>query len=71
MTIRFSKHFLRSYFKAPKAVRDSFDKQSGFLLQDLNHPSLHAKKYDEARDLWQARVTTHGVFISRSSATSI
>lgn len=56
MTIRFSKHFLRSYFKAPEAVQASFDKQSGFLIQDLNHPSLHAKKYDEARDLWQARV---------------
>lgn len=27
-----------------------------FLLRDLHHPSLHAKKYDEARDLWQARV---------------
>lgn len=22
----------------------------------LNHPSLHAKKYNEALDLWQARV---------------
>jgi len=26
------------------------------LEQDLRHPSLRAKKYDEARDLWQARV---------------
>ena len=26
------------------------------LIQDLRHSSLHAKKYDEARDLWQARV---------------
>ena len=43
-------------FRGPKAVRDAFDKQSQFLLQDLHHPSLHAKKYDEARDVWQARV---------------
>jgi mRNA-degrading endonuclease RelE of RelBE toxin-antitoxin system len=57
MTIRFSKHFLRSYSKAPKAVQKAFDKQSDFLVQDLHHPSLHAKKYDETRDLWQARVT--------------
>lgn len=56
MTIRFSKHFLRNYFKAPKAVQKTFDKQSEFLLMDLRHPSLHAKKYDEGRDLWQARV---------------
>jgi len=56
MTLRFSKHFLRSYSKAPKVVRSAFDKQSLLLLQNLHHPSLRAKKYDEARDLWQARV---------------
>jgi len=27
-----------------------------FLLRDLRHPSLHAKKYDEARGIWQARI---------------
>ena len=27
------------------------------LVEDLRHPSLHAKKYDEARDIWQARVS--------------
>ena len=26
------------------------------LVQILRHPSLRAKKYDEARDIWQARV---------------
>ena len=56
MILRYSQHFLRNYWKAPKSVREAFDKQSQFLLQNLHHPSLHAKKYDEARDLWQARV---------------
>lgn len=56
MTLRFSTHFSRSYTKAPKAVRDAFDKQSQLLLQNLHHPSPHAKKFDEHRDLWQARV---------------
>jgi mRNA-degrading endonuclease RelE of RelBE toxin-antitoxin system len=27
-----------------------------FLLSNLRHPSLRAKKYDEAQDIWQARV---------------
>jgi len=27
------------------------------LLENIRHPSLHAKKYDESQDLWQARVT--------------
>ena len=26
------------------------------MAKNLNHPSLHAKKYDKATDLWQARV---------------
>jgi plasmid maintenance system killer protein len=26
------------------------------LEQNLRHPSLRAKKYDERQDLWQARV---------------
>ena len=56
MVLRFSKHFLRSYDKAPASVQKTFDKQIGLLLQDLHHPSLHAKKYDEAANLWQARV---------------
>jgi len=41
---------------APPKVRKAFYKQIGFLAVNLNHPSLHAKKYDESRDLWQARV---------------
>ena len=32
------------------------DKQLAFLLSNLRHPSLRAKKYDEANDIWQARV---------------
>lgn len=42
---------------APLAVRRAFNKQLRFLTQDLHHPSLHAKKYSEAQDVWQARVT--------------
>ena len=37
-------------------VRRAFYKQLAFLERDLHHTSLHAKKYDEARDIWQARV---------------
>ncbi|MGA2147152.1 MAG: hypothetical protein ABSH49_19560 [Bryobacteraceae bacterium] len=48
--------FERNYAKAPLPVRRAFDKQSWFLLQNLHYPSLHSKKYDESRGLWQARV---------------
>ena len=40
----------------PKQTQEKFWKQLGFLLSDLRHPSLHAKKYDEQQDIWQARV---------------
>ena len=49
-------HFERNYAKAPQQVQRAFDKQSLLLLQDLHHPSLRAKKYDESHGLWQARV---------------
>jgi plasmid maintenance system killer protein len=48
--------FERSYAKASQQIQRAFDKQSLLLLQDLHHPSLHAKKYDESQNLWQARV---------------
>ncbi len=41
---------------APHTVRRAFFKQILLLEQNLRHPSLRAKKYDEATDLWQARV---------------
>ena len=41
---------------APLNVQRSFQKQLRFLADNLQHPSLHAKKYDESQDLWQARV---------------
>lgn len=37
-------------------LQAQFDKQLGLLLKDLRHPSLHAKKYDAANDIWQARI---------------
>lgn len=56
MRVLFSEQFTRSFKEAPERVRREFGKQLGFLLSNLLHPSLHAKKYDEARDIWQARI---------------
>jgi plasmid maintenance system killer protein len=47
---------LNAYAEAPVAVQKAFDKQVKLLVENLRHPSLRAKKYDEARDIWQARV---------------
>jgi len=44
------------YDRLQQNIRKAFDKQVRFLADNLQHPSLHAKKYDERQDLWQARV---------------
>jgi len=57
MKLNFSSRFIKRYGNAPVKIQKAFDKQSLFLLLNIRHPSLHAKKYDESQNLWQARVT--------------
>jgi mRNA interferase RelE/StbE len=47
---------VKDYTEAPPAVQKAFDKQVKLLVENFRHPSLRAKKYDESRDIWQARV---------------
>lgn len=57
MRVVITERFSTNYVQAPPEVQKAFGKQLAHLLRDLRHPSLRAKKYDEARGLWQARVT--------------
>jgi mRNA interferase RelE/StbE len=54
--IDFTDRVLDALEDAPPAVRKAFRKQLRFLAVNLHHPSLRAKKYNVAHDLWQARV---------------
>ena len=56
MRLYLSAHVLRSYQSASPAIQKAFNKQAALLLGNIRHPSLHAKKYDEAEGVWQARV---------------
>lgn len=56
MKIDYLPRALKALEDAPGDVRRAFFKQVGFLADNLHHPSLHAKKYDESKDRWQARV---------------
>jgi plasmid maintenance system killer protein len=56
MTVILSDRAANAISDAPVPVRKAAYKQLRFLAGNLNHPSLHAKKYDEANDIWQARV---------------
>ncbi len=57
MQLRYHPRIATQLADAPAAIRRAFDRKVEFLAQNLQHPSLHAKKYDEANDIWQARVT--------------
>ena len=56
MKVRFTDRADKDYAALSKTVRKAFGKQLEFLLVNLRHPSLRAKKLEGSDDLWQARV---------------
>jgi len=56
MKIRYTPKFKTRLREFQLDIRAKFYKQARYLLKDLRHPSLRAKKYDSAEDIWQARV---------------
>ena len=56
MQLFYTERFLKSYLEAPVEIQNRCDKQLALLTENLRHPSLRAKKYDQARDIWQGRV---------------
>lgn len=56
MRVRYSERFRRSYDEAPPTIQRAFNRCIALLLHNFRHPSLRAKKYDEARGIWQARL---------------
>lgn len=56
MKIKYTPCFKNSFRKFPISIQKKFYKQIRFLLRDIRHPSLRAKKYDERYGIWQARV---------------
>ena len=58
----FTHGFVREYQRLPQHLQRRFDKALEFLLLNLRHRSLRAKKMGgerdtEGRDVWEARVT--------------
>ena len=56
MTIFYLPKFKSGLEKCPEAIKEKFYKQAEYLRKSIRHPSLHSKKYDESRGVWQARV---------------
>jgi hypothetical protein len=56
MKVDYAPRALGLLYESPTAVQRAFFKQVKLLSDNLRHPSLRAKKYDEARGVWQGRV---------------
>jgi mRNA-degrading endonuclease RelE of RelBE toxin-antitoxin system len=56
MKLDYEPRALKALEAAPAQIRNAFFKKVKLLEQNLSHPSLHAKKYDESKDIWQARI---------------
>ena len=56
MNFRLTTKAERDYDVLSPTLQARVDKQLALLLQNLRHPSVRAKKYDEQKDIWQGRV---------------
>ncbi len=56
MRVHLTEHFLAQFDAAESNIQKAVLKQLRLLGENVRHPSLHAKKYSETEDLWQARI---------------
>lgn len=56
MRIALTRRADKDYNSLSRSLRRQVDKQFGFLVENLRHPSLDAKKYGGTDDIWQGRV---------------
>jgi mRNA interferase RelE/StbE len=56
VNIRFSARARRDFADLPRHLKTRARKQLQLLSENLRHPSIQAKKYDERNDVWQGRI---------------
>jgi mRNA-degrading endonuclease RelE of RelBE toxin-antitoxin system len=56
VNIRFSARAKQDFADLPRHLKTRVSKQLELLSENLRHPSIQAKKYDERNDVWQGRV---------------
>lgn len=56
MRVHLTGQFIVQFDAAEPSIQKAVLKQLRLLKVNVRHPSLHAKKYDETEDIWQARI---------------
>lgn len=56
MDLEFSARARKNLDSLEPQTKAQARKQLALLLNNIRHPSIRAKKYDEANDIWQGRV---------------
>lgn len=56
MNVELTRRAARDLDDLTPRLQQTVRKQLELLANNLRHPSLQAKKYDESNDLWQGRV---------------
>jgi mRNA-degrading endonuclease RelE of RelBE toxin-antitoxin system len=57
MKIEFTKTFIKEYRKLSAGIQKITYKNLALLLSNSKHPSLHVKKMNDPRNIWEGRVT--------------
>lgn len=75
MIVGRSEQFKKSYKKLPRGIQERVDKTVLLLVTHPGYPSLHNKKMQGTKEIWEIRVTqnyrmtyekiTGGVFLRR------
>jgi len=57
MKLFFTASFIRDYRALPEHLQKTVDKNLKLFLANQYHPSLHIKKMQDPRDIWEGRIT--------------
>jgi len=53
----FTRSFVKDYRALSPALQNAVDRQLRHLMEDPRHPSLHVKKMQDPREIWEGRIT--------------
>ena len=59
MKLRRSCSFQKQYAKLPESIRKKLKRHLIYLIRDICHPTLQAKKMVNGESIWEARIDLH------------